>query len=153
MFAGRAPILKGTITVGDALIVHGRPGSRAFLGSGPNGVIRVGDRVFINEAAYLSAEREIAVGNDVKIAPRVVIIDSNYHRVAPELAATTAPIRIGNNVWIGTGALILPGVEIGDHSVVGAGSVVTRSVPPRCVVTGNPATVEREFECPDDWTR
>jgi acetyltransferase-like isoleucine patch superfamily enzyme len=44
-------------------------------------------------------------------------------------------------------------MEIGDHSVVGAGAVVTRSAPPRCVVAGNAAAVVREFECPDDWTR
>jgi acetyltransferase-like isoleucine patch superfamily enzyme len=151
-FVGRAPIIDGTITVGGALVVSGRPG-RAFLGTGPNGVIRLGDRVFVNEGTTVYAEREISVGNDVRIGPRVLMIDSDYHPISPGLETRTAPIRIGKNVWIGQRALILPGVEIGDHSVVAAGSVVTRSVPPRCVVAGNPAAVIREFECPDDWTR
>ena len=107
----------------------------------------------MNYGARLFAECEITVGNDVRIGPEVFMIDSDYHVLAPGLETRIAPIRIGNNVWIGARALILPGVEIGDHSVVGAGSVVTRPVPPRCLVAGNPASVVREFDCPDDWTR
>lgn len=153
MFAGRAPIVDGTITVGDALMVYGKPQFRARLGSGPDGVLRLGDRVFVNEGAYLFAVKEITVGNDVRIGPEVHIYDSDFHPVGPESETRVAPIRIGNDVWIGQRAIILPGVEIGDHSVVGAGAVVTRSVPSRCVVAGNPAVVVREFACPDDWTR
>lgn len=55
-----------------------------------------------------------------------------------------APISIGNHVWIGTNAIILKGVDIGDGAVVAAGAVVTRSVPPRCIVAGNPAKIVKE---------
>jgi acetyltransferase-like isoleucine patch superfamily enzyme len=152
-FAGRTPILEGTIVAGDALIVHDGPQYRSRLGTGPNGCLRLGDRVFLNEGVMLFAEREIVIGNDARIGQQVFMLDSDFHPVAPGFETRTAPIRIGNNVWVGSRALILPGVEIGDHSVVAAGSVVTRSVPPRCVVAGNPAAVIREFDCPDDWTR
>lgn len=147
------PILEGTITVGDDLLVHSGPQFRTRLGAGPDGVLRLGDRVFVNEGASVYAMREISVGSDVRIAPQVFIYDADFHAVAPGSEQKIAPIVIGRNVWIGARAIVLPGVEIGDHSVVGAGAVVKHSVPPRCVVAGNPATVVREFDCPDDWTR
>lgn len=152
LFYGRSPVIEGRIAVGDALVVHGRP-LRARLRAGSDGALRLGDRVFVNYGAQLLAEREVAVGNDVRIGPEAMVFDHDFHAVSPDSEARTAPVRIGDNVWIGARALILPGVEIGDHSAVGAGAVVTRSVPPRCVVAGNPAAVVREFECPDDWTR
>jgi acetyltransferase-like isoleucine patch superfamily enzyme len=152
-FARGAPILEGTIEVGDALMVYSGPQFRTRLWTGENGVLRLGDRAFLNEGVLLLAVREITIGNDVRIGPQALIADSDFHPVVPNLQTRTAPIRIGNNVWIGTRALILPGADVGDHSVVAAGSVVTRPVPPRCVVAGNPASVVREFECPDDWTR
>ena len=64
-----------------------------------------------------------------------------------------APVTIGRNVWIGTRAIILPGVTIGDHSVIGAGAVVSRDVPDRAVVVGSPARIVSRFECADNWKR
>jgi acetyltransferase-like isoleucine patch superfamily enzyme len=60
---------------------------------------------------------------------------------------------LGDNVWIGRAAIVLPGVTIGDHSMVAAGSVVTKDVPPRVVVAGNPAKVVREITASDEWRR
>ena len=65
----------------------------------------------------------------------------------------TKPIHIGSNVWLGSGAMVMPGVTIGDHAVVGASSIVTHDVPPRCFVAGVPATVVRELKASDDWRR
>ena len=62
-------------------------------------------------------------------------------------------MRIGSNVWLGRGAIVLPGVTIGDHAVVAAAAVVARDVPPRTVVAGNPATSLRTLEASDDWRR
>jgi acetyltransferase-like isoleucine patch superfamily enzyme len=64
-----------------------------------------------------------------------------------------APVRIRRNVWIGRNAIVLPGVTIGDHAVVAAGSVVLRDVPARALVAGSPATVRRELRAGDDWVR
>jgi acetyltransferase-like isoleucine patch superfamily enzyme len=64
-----------------------------------------------------------------------------------------APIRIGNNVWIGRNALIFPGVDIGDHSVIGAGSIVTRSIPDRSVAVGNPARPIKRLSASDGFVR
>jgi acetyltransferase-like isoleucine patch superfamily enzyme len=57
----------------------------------------------------------------------------------------SAPVKIGDHVWIGSRVIILPGVSIGDHAAVGAGSVVTKSIPPNCLAVGNPARVVREL--------
>jgi len=66
----------------------------------------------------------------------------------------TAPVTIGRNVWIGRGAVLLPGVTIGDHAVVAAGAIVTKDVPAAAVVAGNPARVVRDLGViDDDWRR
>ena len=62
-----------------------------------------------------------------------------------KVAQFNIPVRIGKNVWIGAGAIVLPGVTIGDHSVIGAGSVVTKDIPPNVVAVGNPCRVLREI--------
>ena len=81
-------------------------------------------------------------------APNVVIA-TGTHLVCPELREKVyqynLPVRIGKNVWIGAGAVILPGVTIGDNSVIGAGSVVTKDIPANVVAVGNPCRVLREI--------
>ena len=108
--------------------------------------IRLGRNVFINyHCVFLDCAR-IDIGDDVQIGPAVQLYtaqhptDPGTRRVGLE---TASPIRIGSNVWIGGGAIILPGVTIGDNSVVGAGSIVVRDVPPANVVVGNPARIIR----------
>jgi maltose O-acetyltransferase len=80
----------------------------------------------------------------------VLIMDSDHHEISPEnrwlSSGEIVPIIIGNNVWLGSRSIILKGVTIGDHSVVGAGAVVTKSVPPKTIVAGNPAKVVRDLE-------
>ncbi len=88
----------------------------------------------------------IAIGDDVQIGPAVQLytaqhpIEANMRRSGLESAS---PIRIGSDVWIGGGALLLPGVTIGDRSIVAAGSVVVHHVPPDSVVVDNPARIVR----------
>ena len=108
--------------------------------------IRLGRNVFINyQCIFLDCAR-IDVGDDVQIGPAVQLYTA-IHPLDPAVRRSglesADPIRIGNNVWTGGGAIILPGVTIGDNSVIGAGSVVTRDVPPATVVAGNPARIIR----------
>ena len=91
--------------------------------------IRVGRRVFINFGCTFMDRGEITIGDDTFIAPGVRLITEN-HGLSPDRRRflTSLPIVIGKNVWIGAGAIILPGVTVGDNAVIGAGSVVTKNV-------------------------
>lgn len=107
--------------------------------------IRVGRNVFVNQNCRFDDIVGIDIGDDVMIGPGVSLITGG-HPVAPadrRNGITSAPIVIGRNVWIGASAMILQGVTVGDDSVVAAGAVVTKDVPPRTLVAGVPATVVR----------
>jgi acetyltransferase-like isoleucine patch superfamily enzyme len=110
--------------------------------------IHLGDNVFINmNCTFLDAHR-ITLGNRVYVSPNVQFLTVQHPLCAAERSLLVedrihcvqqaSPVRIGNDVWIGAGAIILPGVEIGDGCTVGAGSVVTRSLAPHTVAAGNP---------------
>ncbi len=106
--------------------------------------IRIGDGAFMNHGCVVLDVVEVAIGAGTQIGPLVQILTADHPR-DPELRRTGLesgrPIRIGGNVWIGGGAMILPGVTVGDDALIGAGSVVTRDVPPGATVAGNPARV------------
>ena len=88
----------------------------------------------------------IHIGNDVLLAPRVGIYTANHAIDATERAAGgcfAKPVRIGNRVWIGAGCHLNPGVTIGDDSIIGSGSVVTRDIPPGVIAAGVPCRVVR----------
>ena len=92
---------------------------------------------------------DVEIGDDVIMAPDVVVLSSNHNTedsIVPmnrQGQQASQPVHIGNDVWIGTRAILLPGVYIGEHSIIGAGSVVTKDVPAYAVVGGNPAKVIR----------
>jgi acetyltransferase-like isoleucine patch superfamily enzyme len=113
----------------------------------------VGDRCFFNEGVGLCATTQIEIGAHCLIGDRVTIIDSTFHDVSPGKPKKMAPIVVGRNVWIGIGCTILPGVTIGDHTVIAAGSILTKSVPARSVAAGVPAKIVDTLDCPDDWVR
>ena len=104
--------------------------------------IRVGKNVFINNCCTFMDRGAITIGDGAFIGPRVNLITEN-HGITPasRRTLTSRPIVIGKNVWIGAAATILPGVKIGDNSIIGAGAVVTCNVPPNMVVAGNPAKI------------
>lgn len=109
--------------------------------------IRVGRNVFVNQGCRFNDVGGIEVDDDVMLGPDVSLITSG-HPLDParrRTGITSAPIRIGRNVWIGASAVVLQGVTIGAHAVVAAGAVVTRDVPARSVVAGVPATVIKEI--------
>lgn len=125
----------------------------ASLSTGPKGRLEIGDRAFLNDGVNIYAADRVAIGAESMLADEAIVFDTTFHDLAPDRPAKVAPVVIGRNVWIGARAIILPGVTIGDHSVIGAAAVVTTDVPARSVVAGNPARVVRTFECPDDWRR
>lgn len=110
--------------------------------------ISVGARTFINYNLTALDVAPITIGEDCQIGPNVQLLTPT-HPVEPQprrdRLEAAKPISIGDNVWLGGGAIILPGVTIGDNSVIGAGAVVTRDVPANSVALGNPARVVREI--------
>ena len=105
--------------------------------------IHVGNNVAINTNCTFLAHDTIRIGDNTMIGPNVTILTVDHDISRKGIEAHTAhipsPVTIGENVWIGANALILPGVTIGDNAVVAAGSVVTKYVPENTVVGGNPA--------------
>lgn len=110
--------------------------------------ISVGARTFINYNLTALDVAPITIGDDCQIGPNVQLLTPT-HPVEPQprrdRLEAAKPISIGDNVWLGGGAIVLPGVTIGDNSVIGAGAVVTRDVPANSVAIGNPARVVREI--------
>jgi acetyltransferase-like isoleucine patch superfamily enzyme len=130
---------------------------------GKDGQCTVGDFTLLNGALIMVEER-IEIGSHCLISWNVGIADSDFHPLEPAQRLIdaqalapffkgrpprpklkTAPVIICNNAWIGMNAVILKGVTIGENSVVAAGSVVTKSVPPNTVVAGNPAVIVKTF--------
>ena len=104
--------------------------------------IRLGDGVFLNFNCVILDVVEVTIGDRTQIGPAVQIYAADHPRDAETRRAGLEfgrPVRIGSDVWIGGGAILLPGVTIGDGAVIGAGSVVTRDVAPGMTVAGNPA--------------
>lgn len=104
-----------------------------------NETIRIGDRVLIasNVQIYTSSH---------PVLPQERLVSDWKERHTTFFKTYARPIEIKNNVWIGGGCILLPGVTIGENSVIGAGSVVNRSIPANCVAVGNPCRVIRYFE-------
>jgi maltose O-acetyltransferase len=108
----------------------------------------IGARSFANFGLVALDVARITIGEDVQIGPNVQLLTPT-HPVEADLRRATweaaRPITIGNNVWLGGGVIVCPGVTIGDDTVVGAGAVVVKDLPPRVVAVGNPARVIRRL--------
>jgi acetyltransferase-like isoleucine patch superfamily enzyme len=129
--------------------VHCRLGRHIYLETRENGMIRMGDRVRLNAGVHVVSYSCISIGDDTLIGEYTSIRDANHgmnpgtpYRRQPH---RSAPILIGSNVWVGRGVAILAGVEIGDNAIIGANSVVTKSIPANCLAAGAPARVIREI--------
>ena len=115
--------------------------------------MHVGKNFYANFNLTVVDDTDIFIGDSVMIAPNVVIA-TGTHPICPELRERVyqynLPVHIGNRVWIGAGAIVLPGVTIGDDTVIGAGSVVTKDIPSGVVAVGNPCRVLRPISPRDD---
>jgi acetyltransferase-like isoleucine patch superfamily enzyme len=114
-----------------------------------NGHLWVGDETWIGPQVLISSGSQVIIGNSVDIAPRVYI-GTGTHKIDRDGmhsagAGVNMDVVIGDGVWLGIGSVVLPGVTIGDKSVVSAGAVVKENVPPRVLVGGVPARVIREL--------
>lgn len=110
--------------------------------------ITIGDRTFVNFGAVFLDAAPITLGADVQIGPNVQLLTPT-HELDPARRRAgwerALPVTIGDNVWLGGGVIVCPGVTIGPDTVVGAGSVVTRDLPAGVLAVGNPARVVREL--------
>ena len=129
---GAQLVVEDPFSIYTGLHVSVHQDARLTLGSG-----------FINCGTAIDCFESITIGHDVAISNRVTIRDSDNHAINGN-QATTAPIVIGDHVWIGLNATILKGVRIGSGSAVAAGAVVVRDVPPRTLVGGVPARIIKE---------
>jgi acetyltransferase-like isoleucine patch superfamily enzyme len=135
----------GDIEFGQGVILIGNVVPIEFL-SHKDACISIGDHTFINYGSSICAHKLVKIGRCCLLGHYTFILDNNEHGVERrEVLPASAPVIIEDHVWIGSHVIILPGVSIGHHSVVGAGSVVTKNIPANCLAVGNPARVVRHL--------
>lgn len=121
---------SGRVSIGDRVtFIDGV--MPTVLRTGPEGSIEIGDDTLFNYGVSIEADQSVRLGRRVLLA--------SYVRLGDRGRSGAAPITIGDDVWLAHGVIVEPGVTIGDGSVVSAGSVVTRDVPPHSIAAGNPA--------------
>ncbi len=111
--------------------------------------IKIGKNAFINSNCYFMDGGGIELGDNVYIGPSCGLytaIHPTEYKIRNTGLEQALPIKIGNNVWLGGGVIVLPGVTIGDNTVVGAGAVVTKDLPANVLAVGNPARILRSLE-------
>ena len=113
----------------------------------------MGDHVYANFNLVLVDDAVIEIGDNVMIGPNVVLC-TGTHPVSPRLRAKEIQynkrVKVGSGVWIGANTMVMPGVTIGENSIIGAGSVVTKDIPANVVAFGNPCKVYREITEEDE---
>lgn len=138
---------KGRMLIGASVRIRSTVATIEFV-TDADGTLEIGESTFINFGTTIAASHSVRIGRECQIGPHCMFMDNAYHSVDPEqrnVVPPSLPITIGDNVWVGARAIILPGVTIGDHSVIGAGSVVTRDVPARTFAAGAPCRVVRSI--------
>lgn len=135
------------IRLGREVSLHGNAYVNA---AGPQGSVRIGDRTHVDQFCVLYGQGGLSIGQACAIASGVIVY-SQTNQIGADAEARVidqpvlyAPVRIGDDVWVGARAVILPGVTVGDHAVIGAGAVVREDVPAWAIVAGVPARVIRD---------
>ena len=145
---------QGDLYIGDRVRIGGKLNLSFNSRYHKHPAIRIGNDVFLGHNTSIVAAQEVTVGDRCYLASETKIWDIDGHPIdaekrkkgLPPAANQIKPVRIGSNVWIGHGVLILKGVTVGENSIIGAGSVVTRDIPADSVAAGNPAKVVRSLE-------
>lgn len=143
---------EGTVMVNSANIDIGCNcllQDRVYLRAGIDGRIVVGDGAALNSFVQMYGHGGISIGKDTQIGPNSVVTTTGHNYLSSSLDSEYASINIGERVWVGANCTIIGGVNIGDQAVIGAGAVVTRDIPARCVAVGVPARVIRSFDDSD----
>lgn len=136
---------NGTIKIGGHARIHSTIVA-VELASEHGGELEIGEHTFLNYGISISAHELVRIGNHCLLGTYVNIMDNNWHGIFDRRRAPPSkPVIVGDNVWLGNRVIVLPGVTIGQDSVVGAASVVVKDIPARCVAVGNPARVVRTF--------
>jgi len=154
---GRVRVEAGVATERrpDAVRIHVHPGAELVIGEGtwlrtelgpvtmhvyPGARMTIGPACLLN-GCQLSAKSALSIGRSSMVGPGSRLFDADQHDLDGDTPERSAPIRVGDHVWIASDVTVLRGVEIGDHAVVGAQSLVTRSIPPHGLAFGAPAVV------------
>jgi acetyltransferase-like isoleucine patch superfamily enzyme len=145
-------LVDGTAIVGEHFVVEGYDAKVSIKVAEAASLI-IGDDVFLNGGVSIEAWREVRIGSNVLMAPYASIIDDDRHEMEPGARRDKGPVIVGDNVWLGRNVAVLPGVRIGDGSVIGANSVVSRDIPAGCFAAGAPARVIRNLDRSADWVR
>jgi acetyltransferase-like isoleucine patch superfamily enzyme len=162
LFEGTFPLIKNTgyIEIGDNVMFVGR--NNLMVGFNVPDIQRpeliIGHDVIIGYQCEINVALSVRIGHHVKLATGVKIFDNNSHprspkhrrTNAPMTMADIAPVVIHDDAWIGMGAVILKGVTIGYGAIVGTGAVVTKNVPDRAIVAGNPARIVKLIDDPEE---
>jgi acetyltransferase-like isoleucine patch superfamily enzyme len=143
--------LRGTTRIGNFFMIEGTVPVLIKVAAGAS--LSIGDSVYMNAGTSIEAYHELIIGNNVLMAPFASIIDDDRHQVEPGSVQYKGPTIVGSNVWLGRNVAVLPGVTIGDGAVIGANSVVTKSIPPNTFAAGSPAQVLRKLDIPENWQR
>ena len=126
-----------------------------FLGDKFTPQIKIGNNVSIQKDCHIGAINSVIIGNNVLLASKVYISDHSHGEITKDALLlrpalrklySKGPVKIEDNVWLGEGVVVLPGVTIGENSIIGANAVVTKSIPKNSVVGGNPARIIREIK-------
>ena len=111
------------------------------------GLIRIGDYCLICPGVRIGSADSITIGNNCMLASNAYIADSDWHDIYNRIAmGKTKPVLIADNVWVGDGAVICKGVSIGQNSIIGAGAIVVKDIPPNSIAAGNPAKVIKHLD-------
>lgn len=137
-------VVIGNVDIGDSTVI----GSCTILSTAPKGFLKIGNDVQINSFSVLGASEKVEIRDHCIFAPYIQITDASHGFEEPEdlikhAAFATSPVTIENNVWLGSGVVILKGVTVGEGAVVGAKALVTKSVPSFSIAYGIPARVMR----------
>lgn len=136
---------QGSLRIGDRVRLASEV-STLELSVGPEGLLEIGDGVLINHGCSIGATKHVRIGDRCNLGSQSILIDNAFHELDPDRRDSRpdpAPVVLEDNVWLAARVIVLPGVTIGKNSVVGAGSVVTRDLPPDVLAAGVPARVIR----------
>ncbi len=134
---------EGTIAIGDKVQIYRQVKLSCWGAEEQRANLTIGSGTAIGDRTEIHCGKQVEIGQNCNISWDCCIMDRDYHKLDSD-EETFRPVKIGDRCWIGCNSIILKGVTLGEGAVVAAGSVVTKDVPPRTLVGGNPARVLRE---------